>query len=321
MKTKPLILITNRFDENLRLKLSSFKEAQFVYVKNIFADEELLSQATGVVIRSSTQVDTEFLNKAKKLEFVITATSGFDHIDLEQAGEKGVRCFHVPETQSVAAAELTILLMLGACRKFTLASHQLHKGDWQRSLLLGKQLAGQSLGIIGLGRVGQEVAKRARALGLKVCANDPYIREHDPEIPMLGFEELMRSCDIVSLHVPKTKKTRHMVKKDTLKWMSPESILINMSRGDVINEADLTEYLISTPSFCVGLDVYAREPLVTKSKLLSLTNVILTPHIGASTEEALQQSSLKAIEKVISVLKGDSVLGELPPKEPWFTEC
>lgn len=317
--SKPIVLITNRFDENLRLSLDRYEDADFQYTKNIFENENL-PKANGLIVRSSTKIDKDLFEKAKNLKFVITATSGFDHIDLEAAEKAGVSCYHVPETQSIAAAELTIMLMMAACRKFTLANSQIHKGDWQRELLLGKQLTGQSLGIVGFGRVGKEVAERALALGLKVSAFDPYIQEHDPRIPMLGFEELLRSSDIVSLHVPKTSKTRHMLKKDSLEWMNTNAILINMSRGDVINEAELTEHLMENPEFVAGLDVFAREPLVTKSKLLELPNVVLTPHVGASTQEALKNSSFAALEKAQSLLKGEAVSGELPPKALWWGE-
>ena len=315
---KSLILVTNRFDNNLRHKLSQIEVGEFKYVSNIFEDASLLEKAVGIITRSSTQVDTDFLNKAKSLKFLVTATSGFDHIDLNAAQAKGVRVFHVPETQSVAAAELTIMMIFASARKWTLVNKQIQKGDWQRSLLLGKQVAGQSLGIVGLGRVGTEVAKRAMALGLTVSAFDPFINKPLEGVAMLGFEEMMRSSDIISLHVPKTKKTRHMIKKETLGWMNTEATLINMSRGDVINESDLIDHLIKNSEFSAGLDVFAKEPLVTQSKLLSLSNVCLSPHVGASTVEALANSSQKALDKVCSLLKGEAVEGELPPKAPWY---
>ncbi len=315
----PLVLITNRFDDHLRLKLPQIKDADCRYVSNLTSETELLSKATALVIRTSTVIDRDFLKKTPHLKFIVTATSGFDHIDLKAAEASSIGVFHVPETQTIAAAELTIAMIFNCARKQTLAARQLQKGDWQRSLLLGRQIQGLNLGIIGFGRVGSEVARRAQALGMTVSIYDPFLQNEVPEgVTPLGFEELMRASDVVSLHVPKTKTTRHMIKKETLGWLDTSAMLINMSRGDVINETDLIEHLIENPEFSAGLDVFAKEPLVKKSRLLELPNVWLTPHIGASTEEALKNSSSTALNKVLALLKGEAVSGALPPDALWY---
>ena len=316
---KPLVLVTNRFDENLKLGLSQIKEAQVCYVEKIHHEPELLGKTQALILRSSTQVDKAFLKKAPKLQLVVTATSGFDHIDLMETQAKGIRVFHTPESQRVATAELTIAMMINMARKWSFAQKQLHKGEWNRSLLLGRQITGAHLGVIGFGRVGQEVAKRAQALGMRVSAYDPFIETDWPEgITPLGFGELMRSSDVVSLHVPKTKLTRHMIKKDSLEWMQPQASLLNMSRGDVVHEGDLIAHLLEHPEFTAGLDVFTREPLGADSPLLSLNNVCLTPHIGASTQEALRTSSQLSLEKVLGFFRGEEITGELPPKAPWY---
>ena len=318
---KPLVLITNRFDGGLKAKLSQMPEADFRYQADLFSDEALLQKTNGLICRSGTTIDKDALNKLPELQFLVTATAGFDHIDLKACVEKGIKVFHTPEAQSLAAAELTIAMMLTTQRKWQQATEQVRSGEWNRSLILGRQLQGQKLGIIGYGRVGSLVAKKAKALGLEVFGYDPYLKENPQEITMLGFEELMRTVDIVSLHVPKTKITRHMIKKETLEWMNTESTLINMSRGDVINEADLCEHLMENLKFTAGLDVYASEPLVKKSPLQSLKNVVLTPHVGASTEEALRQSSELALQKMILLLSGETPQdGELPPKALWWED-
>lgn len=317
--SRPLVLVTNRFDSSLKLRLPQLSEAEFLYVKNIATDEELLKRAEALIIRTTTKVDRDFLKKTPQLKYIVTATSGFDHLDLQALQEVGVRAFHVPETQTEAAAELTIAMIFNGARKWALAHQQIHKGEWERSLLLGRQVSGLSLGIIGLGRVGRSVAIKAKALGMTVYAYDPFLEDDVSGVTLLGFEEMMRSVDVVSLHVPKTKTSFQMIKKETLQWMNTSAMLINMSRGDVVNEQDLIEHLIEHPEFVAGLDVFAKEPLVTKSKLLQLPNVCLTPHIGASTQEALRQSSLTAVKKVTALLQGeDSVSGELPPKATWW---
>lgn len=315
---KPLILVTNRFDETLKAQLPLIKEAGVLYRSDLFSDPKELELAQALIIRSSTTVDGDFLNKTKSLRFLITATSGFDHIDLAEAKKRQVRVFHVPESQVTAAAEMTLTLLFATARKWTQANKQVRSGQWQRQTLLGDQIEGRSLGVIGMGRVGTAVAKKAQALGLQVYGYDPYLEENPKDITMLGFEELMRTCDIVSLHVPKTSVTRHMIKKETLEWMNTEATLLNLSRGEVVNEADLVQHLLENPGFKAGLDVFAKEPLVTKSPLLELPNVVLTPHVGASTVEALRQSSQLALDKALSLLKGEAVSNELPPQASWY---
>jgi D-3-phosphoglycerate dehydrogenase len=318
--SRDLVLVTNRFDDELRARLPQIPEADFRYVKSVTEDEGLLGQASALVIRTGCIIDKDFLKKAPNLKFIVTATSGFDHIDLQAIKGTSVRVFHIPEAQTTAAAELTISMIFNCARKWSLAQKQLYKGEWERSLLLGRQISGMQWGIIGLGRVGQAVAQRASALGMTVYAYDPYLEEPVDGVTMLGYEELMRTCDGVSLHVPKTKETFQMIKKDTLAWMNTSGILVNMSRGDVINETDLVEHLLQNPEFIAGLDVYAKEPLAVKSRLLELSNVCLTPHIGASTQEALKTASKTAIEKVVELLQGGTPSGELPPRCLWWQD-
>ncbi len=317
--SRPLVLITQRFDHSVLLRAARSTEVHFQYEKNLFSRLDLLEKAQGIILRSSQAVDKDFLNKCPQLKVLITATSGFDHLDLKELQARSVTCYHVPEAQMEAASELTLLHILTSQRRFSLAQKQLQSGQWERSLLVGRELSGQRLGLIGLGRVGMRVAEKALALGLVVSAYDPFLPEHDSRIEMLGFEELMRSSDIVSLHVPLTTKTRHMIQAGTLKWMSSDATLINMSRGEVVNEAELIEHLFKNPQFQAGLDVFNREPLSTESPLLSLKNVNLTPHIGASTEQALKKASEAAVERTLSFFAGNpSTEGLLPPQAPWF---
>ncbi len=317
---KPLILITNRFDSSVLAKMKINSMAEILKVDSLTQDNDLLEKAQVLILRSSTHVDLDFLKKCKNLKYIITATSGFDHIDLDAAKSLGIRCFHTPEAQKEAAAELTLLLIMATRRQWSRAQDQVRSGVWRREELMGHSVRGQTLGIIGLGRVGQEVARLAKAIGLKVSGYDPYLTDAPEGIPMLGYEELMRTSQIVSLHVPRTKKTRHMIKKETISWMDPEATLINMSRGDVINEADLIDQLMKYPHFTAALDVFNREPLPKDSRLLQLKNVILTPHIGATTQEAIKASSLMALEKAFALLSGATATDELPPDTLWYNE-
>ena len=285
MGNGPLILVTDRFDYSMGVLFSSLKEADCRYQKNLFEDESLLAKARILIIRTGTKVDKNLLEKAASLEFVITSTSGFDHIDLKTASQRGVRCFHIPEVHGSSVAEFTFLLILAVCRKLSMARTQIQKAVWERQFLLGQELRNQSLGIIGLGRVGSSVARIAKVFEMEVSAFDPYLEKLQPGVTMLGFEELMRSSDIVSLHVPKTKKTCHMIKKESLQWMGTQAKLINTSRGDIINQQDLIEHLSENPLFGVGLDVFQKEPLPGNSPLLKFPNVVLTPHIGEAQKD------------------------------------
>lgn len=318
MKNRPLILVTDRFDYSLEFLFNQVEEADCRYQKNLFDDEALLAEARVLIIRTGTKINRNLLKKTLALKFVITSTGGFDHIDLKAADQRGVRCFYIPEIHGDSAAEFTFLLMLAVCRKFSLARTQIEKGVWEKQFLLGEELRGRNLGIIGLGRVGSRVARIAEAFGMRVSAFDPYVEETQPGVTMLGFEELMRTSDIISLHVPKTKKTCHMIKKESLQWMGPEAKLINMSRGDVINQKDLIEHLSENPLFGVGLDVFQKEPLPANSPLLKFPNVVLTPHIGGSTGDLLKKSSQLALKKALDLLRGEAVDGELPPQVSWY---
>ncbi len=317
---KPLILITNRFDSSVLAKLKIETDFEIQKVDSLTKEKALLERAEVLIIRSSTQVDRDFLKNCKNLRFIITSTSGFDHIDLDATRDLKIRCFHTPQAQVAAAAEMTLLLIMASCRQWSRAQDQVRSGVWRREELMGRSLRGQTLGLIGVGRVGREVARLATAVGLKVVGYDPYLTDAPDGIPMMGYEEMMRTSQIVSLHVPKTKRTRHMIKKETISWMDPDATLINMSRGDVINESDLIDQLMKYPHFTAGLDVYTREPLPIDSRLLLLKNVILTPHIGATTQEAIKESSHMALEKALLLLKGQTVSDELPPNSLWYNE-
>ena len=318
MKDRPLVLVTGRFDYKQKLMLGKIQEADCRYLDHPLQSESLLAGAQALVIRSQTRVDQKLLKKAPSLRFVVTATSGFDHIDLKATEKRSIRSFHVPETQVVSVAELTFLMILASCRKFNRAAWQIQKNQWNRDELLGESLVGKNLGIIGLGRVGKQVARIAQAFGMKVLAFDPYIENHDPNVTMLGFEELMKSSHVVTLHVPKTKKTCKMINKQSLQWMSPYAKLINLSRGDVINQGDLIWHLKKNPHFVAGLDVFEKEPLAQDAPLPGLNNVILSPHIGACTKEAFEDSSRKALKKALALLRNETVDGQLPPKAPWY---
>jgi len=279
-----------------------------VKVKTGLPPSELLKEVSDVdvlVVRSATKVTREVIEAAKKLKIVARAGVGLDNIDQEAAKEKGVKVLNAPESVSVAVAELTIGLMLSWCRKIPLADASMRAGRWEKSKFMGTELRGKTLGIIGTGRIGIEVAKRAKAfdmqlLGYDIVQNDQFLAL---EGKYVDLETLLKSSDFVSLHVPLNEKTRNLIGEKELRLMKKSAVLINTSRGAVVDENALVRALKEGWIAGACLDVYQKEPLPGDHPLLSLPNVILTPHLGASTEEAQREAALVIAEKIRRELK------------------
>jgi D-3-phosphoglycerate dehydrogenase len=252
---------------------------------------------------------------------VISSTSGYDHIDLEETTKKKVRVFHTPLANAQSTAELTMMLMLECARQKNSLQKMMASSDWNRRELQCVELQGKTLGIIGLGNVGSRVAKMAQAFGLKVYAYDPYKEdEHFTELRVgrLGYTEVLRISNVITYHVPSTKETYQMLNRRLFDDMHDNMIVINASRGDIINEQDLLFGLDSDLIFRAGLDVFAKEPLPKTSPLLQHPKVVTTPHIGATTNEAFAASSLLSAQKCVAFFRGQNVSDELPPEAPWW---
>lgn len=279
-----------------------------VKVKTGLPPSELLKEVSDIdvlVVRSATKVTREVIEAAKKLKIVARAGVGLDNIDQEAAKEKGVKVLNAPESVSVAVAELTIGLMLSWCRKIPLADASMRAGRWEKSKFMGTELRGKTLGIIGTGRIGIEVAKRAKAFDMQLLGYD--IVQNDQFLALGGkyvdLETLLKSSDFVSLHVPLNEKTRNLIGEKELRLMKKSAVLINTSRGAVVDENALVRALKEGWIAGACLDVYQKEPLPGDHPLLSLPNVILTPHLGASTEEAQREAALVIAEKIRRELK------------------
>jgi D-3-phosphoglycerate dehydrogenase len=253
---------------------------------------------------------------------VVTATSGFDHIDLKATAERGVTVMHTPDANAASACELTWALILACARKLPSGAKALKAGDWTREPLVGTQVSGKTLGIVGLGRIGTRVARVGQALGCRIIAFDPYLDESDFTrhcAERVGFDELLRIADIVSFHVPATTETKFMLRREGLEAMNRHAILVNASRGSVVSERDLTEALRERWIGALGLDVFEREPLPRDSKLLNFQNVVMTPHLGAATHEAFAAASREAALKLIAYQQRGEISDALPPRADWFT--
>ncbi|MFK8138689.1 MAG: NAD(P)-dependent oxidoreductase [Bdellovibrionales bacterium] len=315
------VLITDRFHDTVYQQMLVNPDLEITRSEFQDLKPKDLEGVEGLLIRSKTRLSEELLTKAKDLQWIITTTSGFDHIDVEAAKKMQIKTYYCPEANLYSASELTIQLMLRLLRKTKACDKLIKSGSWNRESVKGEELYGKSLGIFGLGRIGTQVAKLADAFGMKVFACDPYTeKEPAPYVEMIGAEELLRICDIISLHVPKTKRTTRMLKAVHFEAMNDDAIIINCSRGNLISEAELVTALNQNQLRGAALDVFEKEPATPESELLNHPKVICSPHIGGNTKEAFLRGSEDAYEKIKLILDGKAPKDELPPKDLWYLE-
>lgn len=321
MPTKKII-VTDRFSSESLLLLERQPEVEVIKVDPLsLLSSEHLQTAHGLLIRSRTRIDTSILEKAKNLQLVISATSGFDHIDLEATQKWGITVMHTPNANRESAAQLTLSLLLNCAQKITEANRSIKAGHWRQETLLGMELHQRTWGIVGLGRIGSRVCELAQAFKMNVIAYDPYLSEEEFEkhnVKRVSFEELLKLSDVISFHVPKTPETTKMLTKSQFEYIHREVILINTSRGLVIDEESLIWALEKKLIKAVALDVFEKEPLSRNSKLLQFPEVLLTPHIGAFTEDAFYKASHEAVLKLIQFFIDGSTKDTLPPQVPWY---
>jgi len=268
---------------------------------------EKIGEYDGLIIRSATQVTAEVIDRADNLKAIGRAGIGVDNIDIEAATKRGVIVANAPESNTVAAAEHTLGLMLAAARRIPAADASLKGGEWKRSAFKGVEVREKTLGLVGLGHVGAIVARGAIGMGMRVLAYDPYVSED--RMRSMNVEraettdEVFENADFVSLHVPRTPQTMGLVNAETLAKMKPTAYLINVARGGIVDEAALYEALKGGVIGGAALDVFAEEP-TTESPIFSLPNVVVTPHLGASTAEAQDRAGITAAEQVATALRG-----------------
>lgn len=319
---KKKVLITDRFAQDSFLYLQQQSNLEIVRADSPqHLPLEHLVTANALIIRSRTKIDEELLKKARQLQVIITCTSGFDHIDLDATEKWGVTVMHTPTANIESASQLTWGLVLSCVNNLIPAYKMVKAGDWHRDQITGMELAGRTYGIIGLGRIGSKVAEFAQAFGMTVIAYDPYQEDEVFErlkIPRMSYEEVLKSADILSFHVPKTLETENMLNRSQFEYIHRGVVLVNTSRGSVINEQDLCEAIEKGWIKSAGLDVFEKEPLQRTSKLLNLPQVVLTPHIGANTEDAFYKASQIAANKLMGFFTDGGTSDTLPPRVPWY---
>ena len=259
-----------------------------------------------LIVRSGTKVTDAVLAAGRDLIVVGRAGVGVDNIDVEAATRRGVIVANAPTTNIVAAAEHTIALMYASARNIPQADRAVRAREWQREKFTGVELVGKRLGLIGLGRVGSEVARRAQGLGMEVVMYDPYVpleRAQQLGVRPVAFDELLASCDFISLHTPLTAETKKLIGAREFGMMKREARLINTARGALVDEAALLEALDAGLIAGAALDVFEHEP-PENPRLLEHERVVLTPHIGGSTEESQLRVSIQIAEEVLTALEG-----------------
>ena len=257
-----------------------------------------------VVIRSATKLTKEVLDKAEQLKIIARCGVGIDNVDLDFAKSKNIFVTNAPSANLISVVELTVALIISASRKLSLADSHLKKGEWNRSEFLGYELYGKTLGIVGFGKAGRLVADRMKSFGMSIVFYDPYVTDWNGSEESVELDNLLRTADVVSIHVIKSKDTENLISKDMLDLLKPSSIIVNTSRGGVLDEDYLFELLESEKIFGAGLDVYSNEPPKNVDRYNGL-NLVTTPHIGASTNEAQLKAGLETIENIKKILAGD----------------
>ena len=268
---------------------------------------ETIGDYDGLIVRSATKVTAEVIDRAENLKAIGRAGIGVDNIDLEAATKRGVIVANAPESNTVAAAEHTLGLMLAAARRIPAADSSLRDGEWKRSAFKGVEVSGKTLGLIGLGHVGAIVARGALGMGMRVLAYDPYVSEDRMRQANVEraetTDEVFAHSDFVSLHVPRTPQTVGLVNEDALAKMRSSAYVINAARGGIVDETALYNALKEGTIAGAALDVFAEEPK-TDSPIFALPNVVVTPHLGASTAEAQDRAGITAAEQVAAALRG-----------------
>ena len=260
-----------------------------------------------IVVRSKTKVTKEVVDAAPRAKIIARVGVGLDNVDVKAAEAKKIRVINAPEAASTAVAELAIGLMISLARSIPRADAETKKGNWIKNDLMGTQLSGKYLGIVGVGNIGRNVGRLAKALRMNLIGYDPYPinREFISETGMIvtDLNTLLESADFVTCHVPATPETKHMFNAERFAKMKPTAYLINTSRGEIIDENALYEALKNGKIAGAALDVFEVEP-PTNKQLLSLPNLICMPHVGAQTKEAQELASTVIAEKVIQILRG-----------------
>ena len=285
------ILIADAFDAALPGRLAQFGE--------VFDDMGRLGEAEVLLVRSKTKVTKDMLEKTPNLKLVIRGGVGLDNVDKEACKARGIEVMNTPKASSVAVAELAMALMMAVPNRLIEAHNSMAEGKWLKKELKRTELYQKTLGLLGIGLIGTEVAKRAKAFGMKVIAFDPFVLNHDVAMLKPSMDDVFKEADYISIHTPLTDQTKGMLNKAAFARMKKGVVIVNTGRGKVIVEDDLVEALKSGQVGAYATDVWYSDPPDPACPLLKAPNVVMAPHIGASSKENL----LRIGDIVVDILK------------------
>ncbi|MEQ8677737.1 MAG: hydroxyacid dehydrogenase [Aggregatilineales bacterium] len=298
------VLISDNVDQKAVSLLEATEGFNVTAPGNMSREEVLaaIPDADALIIRSATTADAELIEKATNLKVIARAGVGVDNVDLDAATAKGIVVMNTPDGNTIATAEHTFGLMLSLARFIPTAHQSMSEGRWDRKVFVGTELRGKTLGILGFGRIGRAVAQRALAFEMTVIAHDPFVTSTDLNIELVDLDTLFARSDFLTLHSLITDGTREIIRKENIDKMKPGIRIINAARGALINDEDLAAAIKSGLVAGAAVDVYATEPPPAENPLLSLTNVIHTPHLAASTSDAQVQVGIDAAQEIIDAL-------------------
>ncbi len=321
----PRVLVADKISSE---GVEILKKVADVDVKTSLGIDELITSIgcyDGLVVRSATQVTTDVITAAKNLKIIGRAGVGVDNIDVPAATQHGIVVVNSPEGNTIAAAELTMALLLALSRNIPVADSSMKQGKWDRNSYVGVEVYNKTLGIIGLGKIGREVAKRAQSFGMRVIAQDPYLSSEVSKklgIQLVSLDELLAQSDYISLHLPKTRDTEGLIGAEQISKMKDGIRIINVARGGIIDEFALAEALKSGKVAGAAVDVYSTEPISQDNPLLKASNIITTPHLGASTTEAQSKVAIDVAEQMVDYFTGKPPRAavNIPPVSPEVME-
>lgn len=288
------ILISDAFDPSLPDRLKKFGE--------VTEDKEQLSDCDVVLIRSKTKCTKEYIDGAPNLKLIIRGGVGLDNVDQDYAKKKGIAVHNTPEASSVAVAELAFALMISVPNRIIEAHNSMAEGKWEKKQLKRTELMGKVLGLIGVGRIGTVLANRARAFGMHVIGHDKYVKYSD-QVELKELDAVLRESDYLSLHVPLNSDTENLINKKSIAKMKDGVVVINTGRGKCVNADDMADALKSGKVSTYATDVWPSDPPPADYPLLRAPNVIMAPHIGASTKENLLRIGDQVVEIITNFTK------------------
>jgi len=312
--TRPKVLVTQRLFPEALERLKEKTEVEGGVAEVPLSKEEFMAKVAdkeGLLSFLVNRVDREIIDQAKKLKIIANCAVGYDNIDVAYCRQKGILVTNTPGVLTETTADLTWALILAVARKIPQADRFLKEGGrfcgWVLDLFLGQEVHGQRLGIIGMGRIGQAVARRAAGFNMEIVYYDPHPLPKEEELKLgatyLPLDDLLQTADIVTIHASLNPSTYHLLSREKIALMKPSAILINVARGPIVDEKALAEALLQGKIWGAGLDVYEREPEVEAS-LLAAENVVLLPHIGSATKSTRLQMALTAVRNLLQGLAG-----------------